>query len=174
MSRTALKKELSGYTKEQLIEVVLDLYASRKEVKEYFNFFLNPDSKKLFEKYQKVVNKELGKSKWSRSRARISVIKKAIKDFEGFQPDTRYRHELYQLVITLALYYEDMFYFSDTLYNGIYRIVNDYLAFADNIEELDMALQKVDNLIRYEMPGSGKFKSGIADACQAYIKSKSI
>lgn len=174
MSRTALKKELSGYTKEQLVEVVLDLYASRKEVKEYFNFFLNPDSKKLFEKYQKVINKEFGKSKWSKSKARISVIKKTIKDFEGFQPDIRYRHELYQLVITLALYYEDMFYFSDTLYNGIYRIVDDYLTFADRNEELDMALHKVDNLIRYEMPGSRKFKCGIADACQAYIKSKSI
>ena len=48
MSKTSLKKELSGYTKEQLIEVVLDLYAARKDVKDYFDFFLDPNSKKTF------------------------------------------------------------------------------------------------------------------------------
>lgn len=174
MSKTALKKELSGYTKEQIIEVVLDLYASRKEVKEYFNFFLNPDSKKLFEKYQKAVDKEMAKSKWSRSKARISVIKKLIKEFDSFHPDIKYRYMLYQLIIRLALQYEGIYYFPDTLNNGICSIVRDYLALADRNDELDMALSFVESQLQYGMPGGRNFKRRISDECQEYVESKSI
>lgn len=174
MSKTSLKKELAGYSKEQLIEVVLDLYESRKEVKEYFNFFLNPDSKKLFEKYQKAVYKEFARSKWGRSKARISVIKKLIKEFESFHPDTEYKDMLYRAIIRLALQYEQHNNFSDTLYNGIDYIVGEYLAFADSNEALDMALNYINNLLRYGMPGSRYFKNKMAEACQTYIESKSI
>lgn len=174
MSKTSLKKELAGYSKEQLIEVVLDLYESRKEVKEYFNFFLNPDSKKLFEKYQKAVDKEFARSKWGRSKARISVIKKLIKEFCSFHPDTEYKDMLYRAIIRLALQYEQHNNFSDTLYNGIDYIVGEYLAFADSNEALDMALNYINNLLRYGMPGSRYFKNKMAEACQTYIESKSI
>lgn len=174
MSKTSLKKELTGYSKEQLIEVVLDLYESRKEVKEYFNFFLKPDSKKLFEKYQKAVDKEFARSKWGRSKARISVIKKLIKEFESFHPDTEYKDMLYRVIIRLALQYEHHNNFSDTLYNGIDYIVGNYLAFADRNEALDTALNYINSLIRYGMPGSRYFKNKMAEVCQAYIESKSI
>lgn len=174
MSKTSLKKELAGYSKEQLIEVVLDLYESRKEVKEYFNFFLNPDSKKLFEKYQKAVYKEFARSKWGRSKARISVIKKLIKEFCSFHPDAEYKDMLYLTIIRIALQYEQHNNFSDTLYNGIDYIVGEYLAFADRNEGLDKALDCVNGLIQYGMPGSRYFKNKISEACRTYIESKSI
>lgn len=174
MSKTSLKKELSGYTKEQLIEVVLDLYAARKDVKDYFDFFLDPNSKKLFEKYQKAVDKEFAKSKWSRSKARISVIKKLVKEFGSFHPDIIYRHELYRHIIRRALQMEQLLYFSETLYKGIGKTVTDYLGFADKNEELDVALKNINELLAPELPGSRTFKSGISEACQTYIGSKSI
>lgn len=36
MSKSALKKELAGFTREQLIEVILNTYDSSAEAKEYF------------------------------------------------------------------------------------------------------------------------------------------
>lgn len=174
MSKTALKKELSGYTTEQIIEVVLDLYDSRPEVKDYFNFFLNPDSKKLFEKYQKALDKEFAKSKWNRSKTRISVIKKLIKGFESFHPDIQYRYRLYQYIITLALQYEDRYYYSETLYNGICGIVRNYLILSDSNNELDVALEYTGSRTGYGMPGGRSFKDRISEECQDYVDSKRI
>ena len=37
MSKAALKKEFAGMTREQIIQIVLDAYAARKEVREYTN-----------------------------------------------------------------------------------------------------------------------------------------
>ncbi len=66
MSKTKLKKELAQFSQQQLIELILEMYDSRKEVKEYLAFFLNPDSKALFEKYQKQVAREMGRGKYRR------------------------------------------------------------------------------------------------------------
>lgn len=174
MSKTALKKELVGYTKEQLIEVVLDLYASRTEVKEYFKFFLNPDSKALFEKFQKNLDKELSRVKRHTSKARISVIKKSLKDFKSFQPETSYCYKLYEYIIASGLYFENYYYFSEAQYNGFCNIVNDYLDFADRNGELDSALKSVERIVSPLNIGSRQFQNKITDAYQAYINRKRI
>lgn len=174
MSKTALKKELSGFTKEQLIEVVLDFYTERKEVKEYFNFFLDPDSEKLAEKYRRLIDKELGRSKWSRSKARISVLRKLLKDFLSFHPDSKYIHQLYSHTIGMGLYYEECLYFPDTLRNGICRLANDYLAFADRELHLDTALSNIGALVKPDTPGGKSFKLAVSEACREYVNKKSI
>lgn len=174
MSKTALKKELSGFTKEQLIEVVLDLYSERKDVRDYFNFFLNPDSEKLAEKYRRLINKEFGRSKWSRSKARISVIRKLLKEFRSFHPDSKYIHLIYVQTIYLGLYYEDTLYFTDTLCNGVCKLVDEYLEYADGDGRLDDGLCNIDTLIQTDAPGGKSFKRAIADACQGYLNRKSI
>lgn len=173
MSKTALKKELAGFTKDQLIELVLDLYAARKEVKEYFNFFLNPDSEKLFEKYRKAVEKEFNRSKWGRSKARISVIKKLLKEFETFQPDIRYRYSLYLQIIYFGLYYSSMDYFPDSLTNGIYKIVTDYLAFANSNEQFGEALQNLEVITSHDSIGTRSMKAGIKQSVHEYLQSRS-
>lgn len=174
MSKTALKKELGMYSKEQLIEVVLDLYSSRSEVKDYFKFFLNPDSKALFEKYQKGVNKEMSRTKRSMSRARISVIKKLVKDFRGYQPETAYIYRLYEHIVSSGLYNEHYYFFTETLMNGICNLVIDYLEYADSNGELDTALKSIDVIVTEGAFGRRLFKSRISDACRTYINRKSI
>ena len=59
MSKTTLKRELVNMDKEQLIELILEVYAARKDAKEYFEFFLNPDVGKLLDKYELAVSKNL-------------------------------------------------------------------------------------------------------------------
>ncbi len=43
MSKAALKRELKTLTKEEIIDVFLELYDARKEAKEYLEFFLTPN-----------------------------------------------------------------------------------------------------------------------------------
>lgn len=57
MSRPKLKKYLQELGEEQLRELILDLYDSRKEAKEYLDFFMNPDVKDTVEKYRKMLSK---------------------------------------------------------------------------------------------------------------------
>lgn len=73
-------------SQEQIAQIVLDAYDANPEFKEYFDFFLEPDAEKLLEKHEKVIMKELSKIKWGYSKARTTVLKKAVKKFMGFNP----------------------------------------------------------------------------------------
>lgn len=50
-----LKKELKNLDKNQLIDLISDLYKRNKSAKEFFDFFVNPDEKELFEKHRILV-----------------------------------------------------------------------------------------------------------------------
>lgn len=47
-----IKRELRKLDKEKLIEIVADLYKKNKSAKEFFDFYVNPNERNLFEKYQ--------------------------------------------------------------------------------------------------------------------------
>ena len=47
-----IKRELRKLDKEKLIEIVADLYKKNKSAKEFFDFYVNPNERDLFEKYQ--------------------------------------------------------------------------------------------------------------------------
>jgi hypothetical protein len=47
-----LKNELKKLDKDKLIDLVADLYKKNKSVKEFFDFYVNPNEKDLFEKYR--------------------------------------------------------------------------------------------------------------------------
>ncbi|HRP40059.1 MAG: hypothetical protein KF706_12570 [Chitinophagales bacterium] len=51
MGLTDIKKELKKLDKDKLIDLVADLYKKNKSVKEFFDFYVNPDERELFEKY---------------------------------------------------------------------------------------------------------------------------
>lgn len=74
MSKSALRKELDRMSREQLEQIILDAYDAKREIKDYFEFFLNPDVNKLLDKQLAIVAKELSRVKWGTSRARVSII----------------------------------------------------------------------------------------------------
>jgi hypothetical protein len=52
MGLTDIKKELKKLDKDKLIDLVADLYKKNKSVKEFFDFYVNPNERELFEKYR--------------------------------------------------------------------------------------------------------------------------
>ncbi len=52
MGLTDLKNELKKFDKDKLIDLVVDLYKKNKAVKEFFEFYVNPNERELFEKYR--------------------------------------------------------------------------------------------------------------------------
>lgn len=84
MSKAALKKELNTFSKDQLIEVILGAYSSSKEAKAYFEFFLNPDADALIQENIDFIFKELKRTKYGRSKGRISEIRRAVKKISDY------------------------------------------------------------------------------------------
>src|SRR3954469_24301005 len=55
MGLTDIKKELKKLDKDKLIELVSELYKKNKSVKEFFDFYVNPNERELFNKYRDAV-----------------------------------------------------------------------------------------------------------------------
>jgi Family of unknown function (DUF6155) len=87
MSKPALKKELSKFTKAQLVSHILDLYGNNKSIKEFYDFHLHPqDEQELVKKYKKLIRKEFNVENPMKSTEKFSVAKRAISDFKNLQP----------------------------------------------------------------------------------------
>ncbi len=143
MSKAALKKELTTFTGPQLVEVILNAYDSSKEAKAYFEFFLSPDADALMEKKTDIIAKEAGRSKRGTSKARISHIRKAIKEFEAFGVGAEKTEELMLYAIrTLAGRYRYLRY-PETLINATYRLVREYITHANSNSMLHDALENL-------------------------------
>lgn len=147
MSKLQLKKELNGMSKEQLTELILDMYSARPDAKAYFEFFLNPDVEKLFDKYAEKIDTEFRRNKYRRTKARISKVKAAVKEFASFNPGAEYVMKLrfhalvsgwravriydytHLLSDTILLFLEDTAEYADK--NGVFKI------FVTGLEEIE-------------------------------------
>ncbi len=85
MSKVQLKKHLAQLTKEQIIEVMLELYDARKEAKEYFEFYLNPNEDAKLEEYKNIIYNEFFPNR-GEAKCRFSICRKAISDFKKLKP----------------------------------------------------------------------------------------
>lgn len=92
MSVSEIKKELKKLDQAKLIDLIMDLYRKHKPVKEYLDFFVQPDEKALFQKYQDlVVQAFFPKRGYNYS---LAAGKKAIADFKKLGTSVDYLAEL--------------------------------------------------------------------------------
>ena len=164
MSKLQLKKEIHRLERRQLEQMILEAYDARKETKEYFDFFLNPDVEKLIEKYKVAIAKEFARSKRGHSKARISVIKKLVKEFESFHPGFDKEIDFLFYIVSHALLTETTIYFSDTLMKGIAAIIEKMLDTADRNLVADTLLTNLTALLDDESAGTRYFRRYLREA----------
>lgn len=88
MSKAKLKKELSHLEKEELIDLILEMYAIRKEAHDYLEFWLEPDSDKESEKTKENIKKVFfNSSDQPRSKPDFAAVKSLIKNFRTICSD---------------------------------------------------------------------------------------
>lgn len=169
MSRTALKKELSTLTAPQLVEVILDAYAARKEIRDYFEYYLNPDVSKLMDKYLKIVIREFGKSKYRHSKARTSVVKKALKDFTSYSPGDDAEIKALQHTVDVMAAAEWKYNFSDSQWNLVNFIAHKLLEIADRGCRFDVTFAALSHIASPERHlASSRFRDCIIEAIEEY------
>ena len=148
MSKTTLKKELNTLSQEQLVQVVLDAYSSNSEFKEYFEFFLNPDVNKLIEKHEKKVVRELGKTKWGTSKARITVLKNSIKSFAGYNPGAEEVMKYMLNVLNRMGMTERYVDFTKAQMTYVERLAKQIIEYGDKNELATEAIEKIEEILK--------------------------
>jgi hypothetical protein len=96
MPVTEIKKELQKFDKNKLLEVVLDLYKKNKSVRQYFDFYMNPNEKELLQKFKQKVFEAFYPAKGDRYS--LKGGKQAITEFKKYEPSN-------ELVADLMLFY---------------------------------------------------------------------
>lgn len=165
MSRTALKKELKILGEEQVKDMILDLYSSCREAREYLDFFIDPDVQVLYDRYRKELSKEVWRGKYNNSTARISRIRAIIKKFESFNTGPEWTLDFMHDALLEMLDVEYRRYVSAPFIKGICRLATDILRYGEEQFMFDKALGRLDDtLARYPM------SSGMRDMLRHWIQ----
>lgn len=80
MGLREVKSELNKLDKEELIKHISELYKKYKPIKEYFDFYINPDENKLLEQYKEKVTEGFFPKRGD--QLKLSISRKAINDFK--------------------------------------------------------------------------------------------
>lgn len=107
MGLTDIKKELKKIDKNKLIDLVVELYKKNKSVKEYFDFYVNPNEKELFIKYRdKVFEAFYPKRGYT---LKLKDGKQAISDFKKLGPSQELIADLMLFYVEVGVHYTNNF-----------------------------------------------------------------
>ena len=84
MGITEIKKELKKLDKDNIIELIADLYKKNKSAKEFFDFYINRDERELFNRYRDKVFEAFYPKRGFNFKLKNG--KQAISDFKKFGP----------------------------------------------------------------------------------------
>lgn len=168
MSKSRLKKELQCFDREQLCQIILDAYDSSAQAKAYFEFFLNPDADALMDKTIQNIEKEFNRTKWGECKARISHVRKTIKEFVSFGVGPEKHTELLYNTVTIILRRAVYLKLTDPQLNGLKGFACEYVTIAARYDFLEDALVKMEKLLtKLARP---RMKSFISDAINYTVK----
>jgi hypothetical protein len=146
MSKAKLRKVLETFDQEQLVEIILQAYDARKEFKEYFEFFANPDVNSLTEKFYALVDKEFRRTKWGYSKARVTKLREYVCEYMSVQPGYEdvigfYFYILRNMVVMFTFYYNN-----ETQRNATVRMLKESAEYAQRVEMFDYWMEQYECL----------------------------
>lgn len=171
MSKAALKKELKDFTPEQLTEVILNVYDSSKEAKAYLEFFLNPDPEAFLKEKYDAIFKEIKRTRrGSLSKCRISVIRNTIRQGIAYGLAPEYTSRLMSGAISLLVSSERYLYYPATLFNGTYRLVVDYIVWAEKNGMLSTAIESIRKITEDANIGTETMRRNVAETAANAVR----
>jgi hypothetical protein len=131
-----VKKELVKLDKDKLIGLISELYKNNKGVKEYLDFYANPNEDALFEKYKdKVYEAFYPKRGYA---LKLSEGKKAISEFKKLKPSPMLLADLmFCYVETGILFTNEFGDIDDSFYSSLESVYGQSLSLMDKENLLD-------------------------------------
>lgn len=166
MSKAALKKELNSFTGPELVELILNIYDSSKDAKEYLEFFLNPDILKLNDKFVNLIAKEISRTRRGMCKARISEIRNCIKRYAAMGVGAQYTGQLMYQTLQMLVGQERYFYYTDTLRNGTLKLMADFIKLANDGGFLSAAIDDIREMCNRSGFSTASFKSAVMIAME--------
>lgn len=154
MSKSALKRELATFNREQLVDVILAAYSSSKQARNYFEFFLSPDPEMLIQSCIDSIFKELKRvRRGGVSKGRISEIRKTVRLVSDYGLSDEYVAKMLISVISLMLGTARYITLTEVLARGAERFVAEYIEVCDRAGMASTAVEKLNSL--FKQPHSG-------------------
>lgn len=146
MGLTDVKKELKKMDKDKLIDLVADLYKKNKSVKEFFDFYVNPDERQLFEKYRdKVFEAFYPKRGYI---YKLKDGKQAISDFKKLGTSTELVADLMLFYVETGVQYTNDFGdINETFYRSLATTFVDSLTLMHKENLLDKFENRVEKVV---------------------------
>lgn len=137
MGLREVKKELNRLDKADLIKHIAELYKKYKPVKQYFDFYIDPDEKKLLEEYKEKVAEGFFPKRGF--QLKLSVSRKAINDFKKLGPSPESLADLLLVYVENGVEFTTEFGDID---EGFYTSVENTFASALNLMSENRLLDK--------------------------------
>ncbi len=171
---STLKSHLKSLSQDQLIGLIMEMNKNLKPVKEYLDFYMNPNEKEMLEKYRKIIIQEFyPTAKSAEPKTRFSVCKKAIADFRALKPSPEL---LADLMLTLpenacrfTYEYGDMW---EQYYDSAYTNFELALKFMQKNNLLDDFKLRCVDCVKYASPCGYNFAGEIAQLFYDYYEEK--
>ncbi len=87
MSKAKLKRHLLSLPKEEIVEIMLDLYGASKEAHAWLEFYLEPDSRAELEKYKTAVRSQFYGRNGAPKNPGFRECNKLVNAFKKLVPD---------------------------------------------------------------------------------------
>ena len=174
MSKAKLHKELDTFTKDQLIELVLNVYDSSKDAKAYFEFFLNPDADALFNKKIEAIAKEIGRSKYGYAKMRVTKIKDQIKSFANFGVGDERVGELTLQTLRMLVGMERHLNYTTTHYNFVEKLTREYIDISVRIGNQVKGLERLAEITDVHQLGTQYIRNKMKGWIDSQLKELKI
>jgi hypothetical protein len=146
MGLADLKKELRKLDKEKLVDLVADLYKKNKSVKEFLDFYVNPNEKELFLKYKDKVYEAFYPRRGDRFK--LSDGKKAISDFKKLEASKELLSELMLFYAETGVEFTNEFGdIDEPFYNSIASVYSSALTLMNKEGILDKFADRAKQIV---------------------------
>ena len=168
MSKLQLKNLLQTMDKSKLVSMILEMYDTRKEIKEYLDYYVNPNEKEQFLKAKKIIEDEYFPAK-GLPKERLSVAKKAISDFSKLKPLPELEAELMIFLVEcgcrLTYEYGDM---TEAFYISMEKNFERALKFMEKHGLLDKFRPNTERCVKWASPCGYGFADDIEGIFDEY------
>lgn len=147
MSTTALRKSIGYLDVNQLRELIVDLYEAKCDSRYYLDFFVNPDIDSRLVDAQGKIDKELKRGSRGISKARISVVKKAIASISCLNPGSEHCLRIMVYAVESLCRAARIHSFRDPLVKSVCKLLHDTIIYADRNQLLDTCLPSFEKTI---------------------------
>ena len=146
MGLKEIKEELLNLDKDILIKHFLELYKKYDSVKEYFNFYINPNEDELLKKYKDKVREGFFPKRGM--RLQLSLSRKAINDYKKLETSKEKYGDLMLYYVECGVEFINSFGdISESFYTSAENTFNRALKIFSEVDVLENYKERASNLV---------------------------